>query len=382
MKLWVWLLCGAALGATPDCSLQIHFTNRAGDVGISGQTIVAAPGPSSSYTNTLTQCTAWYLSYSSEGFSALSIQLESAPQVYGGVGTFVAFQGTTVTGSNPSTTTTSDSYSATGYYPYVRVNLLSITGTGSINATLHGWYSPNYIASTSGSLPSGAIVLIATGTCPTGFSQVAALSGTTLLGTVAANGDVGTTGGSDTITPQGTNGAATFTGSSVTSGATSGGTPAGTNSTPIFTGDSNTVAAQVFTGTPSSVIVNHTHTITSVSLVEQAQGGTTASTTGTHVMTSTATGGSLRSVETTVAANKTTGNPDSGGAASYTPAGTNATSTVTPTGAVSAPTFTGNALSTHTHTVTAAGTNSAATFTGTQFDNRSAFTKVIFCQAI
>lgn len=39
---------------------------------------------------------------------------------------------------------------------------------------------------------------------------------------------------------------------------------------------------------------SHTH-------VGQAQGGTTAATTGTHVMTTTATGGSLRSVETSVA---------------------------------------------------------------------------------
>ena len=103
------------------------------------------------------------------------------------------------------------------------------------------------------------------------------------------------------------------------------------------TGGAETVAssAQGFGGTVSSVIVNHTHTIASLANVEQAQGGTTASTTGTHLMTSTATGGNLRdSGESTHAANKTTGNPDSGGSASYTPAGTNtpgaATSVVQP----------------------------------------------------
>ena len=52
------------------------------------------------------------------------------------------------------------------------------------------------------------------------------------------------------------------------------------------------------------------------------------------------------------------------------------------TGTVSAETFTGSALGTHTHTLTAMGTNGTSTVTGTMnsFDNRPAFVKVIFCQ--
>lgn len=51
-----------------------------------------------------------------------------------------------------------------------------------------------------GSVPAGSIVLIKSGTCPAGYAEDTDLTGRTIIGTVAANGDVGTTGGSDTIT--------------------------------------------------------------------------------------------------------------------------------------------------------------------------------------
>lgn len=50
------------------------------------------------------------------------------------------------------------------------------------------------------SVPAGAILLIKSGTCPTGYTEESDLDGKTLIGTLAAHGDVGTTGGSDTIT--------------------------------------------------------------------------------------------------------------------------------------------------------------------------------------
>jgi hypothetical protein len=46
--------------------------------------------------------------------------------------------------------------------------------------------------------------LIDSGSCPAGYAEVAGLNGRTILGTVAANGNAGGTGGSATITPQGT----------------------------------------------------------------------------------------------------------------------------------------------------------------------------------
>ncbi len=50
-------------------------------------------------------------------------------------------------------------------------------------------------------IPTGAILLIDSGACPTGFSEVTGLNGRTPIGTLNANGNVGTTGGADTITP-------------------------------------------------------------------------------------------------------------------------------------------------------------------------------------
>lgn len=133
-------------------------------------------------------------------------------------------------------------------------------------------------------VPSGAILLINSGTCPTGYSEVSGLDGKTLLGTLNAHGDVGTSGGSDSITPTVnslTAAAQTFTGSSATSSAVSAGTPAGTNGTAsvatvsgskagtstgafstiggVSPGSSFTVPAETFTG---SALGTHTHTLT------------------------------------------------------------------------------------------------------------------------
>lgn len=90
------------------------------------------------------------------------------------------------------------------------------------------------------------------------------------------------------------------------------------------TGGAKTVqsSAQTFAGTQSTVVVNHTHTITSVRGASTGSDSTSAS-----GLTS---GNDTSSTKVSL----TTGNPDSGGAANYTPAGTNtpgaATSVVQP----------------------------------------------------
>ena len=101
-----------------------------------------------------------------------------------------------------------------------------------------------------GVVPSGTVMLIVSGTCPSGWSQVASLNGLVVLGTLAANSDVGTTGGSNTVTPTVastsltaaaqtvnslTAAAQTFTGTTnQTTSATSAGTPAGSNTLGAF----------------------------------------------------------------------------------------------------------------------------------------------------
>lgn len=72
---------------------------------------------------------------------------------------------------------------------------------GSIGGTLSDQTDlQNALNSAGGGLPAGVVVLVVSGSCPAGFAEETSLSGRFVLGTVAANGDIGTTGGSDTIT--------------------------------------------------------------------------------------------------------------------------------------------------------------------------------------
>jgi hypothetical protein len=130
-------------------------------------------------------------------------------------------------------------------------------------------------------VPTGLVTFKVSGTCPLGWTEVSALNGVMLRGTITANGDIGTSGGHSTITPTGTISTPTFTGNQGTTSATSAGTPTGTNGTSSVTttsgskagssagaytaiggsavGSSFSVPAQVFTG---SAMATHTHTIT------------------------------------------------------------------------------------------------------------------------
>jgi hypothetical protein len=233
-----------------------------------------------------------------------------------------------------------------------------------------GAWSTATVGAPAASIPAGLITFVVTGACPSGWSEVTALAGKTLSGTLTANADVGTTGGSDTITPAGTVAAPTFTGSSATSSAVSAGTPAGTNATSTVT-PLGTVAAPVVAW-PAGV---PTHSGTTATFTGNAV--TAASTTsGTKLVTANTSTGVSPITTATGTVNITSQGTiawPAGVPTNTAPAFTGSSSTVT------AQTFTGSALGTHTHTVTATGTNSAPAFTGTQFDNRPAFTRVIFC---
>lgn len=97
----------------------------------------------------------------------------------------------TTMGARPSTCITGDRYTYTS------------SGAADLCTAPNTWISE---------IPSGLIGMVISGTCPAGWGEVAALNGVTVLGTLSANGDVGTTGGSDTITPAGVNAPNTTTG--------------------------------------------------------------------------------------------------------------------------------------------------------------------------
>ena len=167
-------------------------------------------------------------------------------------------------------------------------------------------------------VPTGGILLIDSGTCPTGFTQHTSLGASRFpMGTVAANGDVGGTAGSNTFTPAGTVGALTFT------------------------------------GTPFSSVINHTHT---VSVTDPGH---------THTYKSqTATTGSVTSYEHG-AIDTSSASANEGGVVDSSTTGITA-STANPAGGVAS--------------ITPAGTINTPSFTGASADQRPAYLKVIFCK--
>lgn len=238
----------------------------------------------------------------------------------------------------------------------------------------------------AGGVPAGAIVFIDTGSCPSGYAEVAGLDGKTVLGTLNANGNVGGTGGADTITPAGSVAAPIFTGSQVSTSAITAGTPAGSVAAPTFTGSGWTPPAIAWpAGVPTfagSALATHAHelpwqlasttTIRQIAVATFGQGTSRAA-------TAVSAAGTANTTSAAVALSQavTAGTP--AGTVAW-PAGVPTIAAYTPAGTNSAPAFTGSALGTHQHTDTAAGTNSAPAFTGSQFDNRSAFVRLIGCK--
>jgi hypothetical protein len=108
----------------------------------------------------------------------------------------------------------------------------------------------------NGGVPSGVELMISSGSCPSGYTEDDSFSGLYVLGTTNAAGNVGTTGGSTSYTPAGTNSAPNFTGGLDTASATTSSpklvtkstsgvaeqmTPTGTVSAPAFTGTAATI---------------------------------------------------------------------------------------------------------------------------------------------
>lgn len=172
-------------------------------------------------------------------------------------------------------------------------------------------------------VPAGLMTITLDAACPTGWAENTALDGKFVVGTLAAHADVGTTGGADNQTPEGTN-------------------------------SDGSVSAH--SGTAVDNHASHTHTYTDVPNhvhVQNINSGATGGSNGYGKDTST-NGSEATAVST---ANPT------GGVATGTTAGPSATLT-------------------HAVTQPAAHTFTQPTFAGTAFDNRPAFTKVIVCEKL
>jgi hypothetical protein len=188
------------------------------------------------------------------------------------------------------------------------------------------------------SVPTGSILLVDSGTCPAGYAEVAGLDGKTPIGTLVANGDLGTTGGSDSLTPAGAIGAQTFTGTLASL------THSGANVTSTFTGAAlGTHAHELPFQIPSTTTTRQLASATFGTGTSRA--ATAVSGTGTSNTTSAAV-----ALSQAVSAG--------------TPAGTVANTITQPSA----------------HSYTPQGTVSAGSFTGSSADNRSAFVKVLYCK--
>jgi hypothetical protein len=119
----------------------IALAQGAPDCGPSTFTFTAA-GVSTSIGNSGNiRCTTWTLTYYSEGFSAVSIQLQTAPDVAGTPGTFTPVSSAVVTaGSNPLTSITQAFLIANVYAPWLNVAATVLTGTtGKLIVKVDGW---------------------------------------------------------------------------------------------------------------------------------------------------------------------------------------------------------------------------------------------------
>jgi len=176
-KLLIALLFSAGLIAQtpvtvePDCKVPM------------GTFTAVANG--ANFSNISLGCSYWEFSYTSVGFSAVSVVFQSAPNAAGDVpGVWVTFAGTTVSGTNPGTATTQGGANVSGYYPWLRVILASKTGTGTVRAYAYGWRpNPSSIA-TAGGVPAATVP----------FSGITASTNTTAAMVVGTGASIAATG--------------------------------------------------------------------------------------------------------------------------------------------------------------------------------------------
>ena len=141
--LFLLLLPLAALAqntkVVPDCVIPFNFTTTASTSNLTCGAPNGSPNSSG--------IASWIIVYDSTGFSALSLVVQSAPDSAGAPGTWVTFAGTVLSsaqyvgssGINPNTATTSAFTGFAGYYPWMRVTLASISGTGRVKGNLYGF---------------------------------------------------------------------------------------------------------------------------------------------------------------------------------------------------------------------------------------------------
>lgn len=178
LVLLIGLAAGVVHAQTPDCVISFNFVN------VGDRSSITGCGHNSQ------GVVDWRVIYASNGFSAISLRVESAPDSSGSPGTWVSWAGTVVTpGINPNTSTTQATTEVTGFFPWVSMHLVSASGSGKISGVLYGCRQPG-CANSASNATGGTVTSVATG---------CGLSGGTITttGTIAlsqvVNGQTGTT---------------------------------------------------------------------------------------------------------------------------------------------------------------------------------------------
>ena len=95
---------------------------------------------SANFDNRDIRCVDWTVTVNFQGFATASVELDSAPDANGTPGTFTAFSGTVLLGTNPVSSFTQNSATIllNGYVPWLKLNFSSKTGTGTLTVMAFG----------------------------------------------------------------------------------------------------------------------------------------------------------------------------------------------------------------------------------------------------
>jgi hypothetical protein len=176
----LFLMSAGSAFALPDCTAAF---------GAGSGSALTTVGQSIQLRNLSINCYDWRMSYQAQGFSAVSVIVESAPDVANSPGTWGTFSvpevSNPIQGVNPNTNTAQASVYLRGAPAWVRVRLVSATGSGSVSGKLYGCAEPGC---GSGMAFSAAAATGCPNPCPVTQSGVWNVGVTGVSGNVSVDG--------------------------------------------------------------------------------------------------------------------------------------------------------------------------------------------------
>jgi hypothetical protein len=237
-----------AYGQAPDCQFTQTFTTTGYGVTVANQAVA----------NLGTQCTTWRLSYYADGMSALSIQIEGAPDASGYPGTFAAVPTTAcsttvqppclIDGTNPLTNANHATEAFRGYYAWIALDVTTFTstGAGSITARMYGYKGTSSAANLLGGGGGGVAAIGCVGTPGNTVGVYRQQCQTTAGAIYACNNPANCTVAADWVTGSATKASTTVTLGPIVDG--------GCAETPVFNFAGILAGDTVFAGTTSTAM--------------------------------------------------------------------------------------------------------------------------------